>query len=66
MNSKEAAEFLGYSDQTIRISRSTGSLAGVDAPPFIKQGRKVIYDKEDLIVWQSQFKKIIHLGQSSV
>lgn len=66
MNSKQAAKFLGYSDTTIRVSRSTGALAGVSAPPFVKQGHKIFYDEQDLIAWKSQFKKITHLAQSSL
>lgn len=66
LTSKEAAEFLGYAEKTLRESRVTGSLAGVAAPLYTKRGKFCLYDKKDLIEWTSQFKKIRHTGQSSV
>jgi len=66
MNSKEAAEFLGYSEKTLRDSRGTGKLGGVESPPYKKIGRFCIYDKTDLISWLSQFNKITNTGQSSL
>ena len=38
-----AAEYLGYEEQTVRASRVDGLLAGVQAPPYIKRGRRVFY-----------------------
>ena len=66
MSSKEAAEYLGYAEKTLRESRIKGILAGVQGPPYIKRGKFCIYKKDDLDIWLSQFKKIIHTGQSSV
>lgn len=66
MTSKEAADFLGYAEKTLRESRVNGTLAGVTAPPYIKRGKFCIYDHEDLVIWVGQFKKITHTGQSSI
>jgi hypothetical protein len=66
MTSKEAAEFLGYSEKTLRDSRVTGKLGCVESPPYKKIGRFCIYEKADLANWLSQFKKITHTGQSSL
>lgn len=65
-NSKEAAEFLGYAERTLRESRVTGTLAGVNSLPYIKRGKYCIYDLDDLISWKNQFKKINHTGESSI
>jgi hypothetical protein len=66
MNTKEAAEFLGYAEKTLRASRVSGTLAGVTAPLYTKRGGICIYEKDDLKNWKSQFKKITHTGQSSI
>ncbi|MGH1487036.1 MAG: helix-turn-helix domain-containing protein [Cellvibrionaceae bacterium] len=66
MKTKEAAEFLGYAEKTLRASRVSGTLAGVTSPPYIKRGQFCIYDKADLEEWLAQFKKITHTGQSSI
>ena len=66
ITSKEAAEFLGYAEKTLRESRVSGTLAGVTAPPYIKRGKFCLYDPKDLAAWANQFKKITHTGQSSI
>ena len=40
---KEAAEYLGFSKSTLEKLRLTG-----DGPTFIKRGRAVIYDIDDM------------------
>lgn len=66
MTSKEAANFLGYAEKTLRDSRVTGVLGGVRTPPYKKIGKFCIYDDKDLEQWLNQFKKISHTGQSSL
>lgn len=66
MTSKEAAEFLGYAEKTLRESRVSGTLAGVTGPLYIKRGKFCIYEREDLVNWLKQFKKITNTGQSSI
>lgn len=51
MTSKEAAEYLGYSHQTMDLSRHRGTLAGTKAPEHIKIGRTIRYKREDLDNW---------------
>lgn len=55
LSSNNAANFLGYSDNTLRNSRHTGTLAGVDAPQHIKLGKSVRYSIEELNEWLTQF-----------
>ena len=50
-----AAFELGFSSSTIRVSRVTGTLAGVPAPTYRKIGRKVVYDRIVLDKWMEQF-----------
>jgi len=50
-----AAFDLGFSSSTIRVSRVTGTLAGVPAPTYRKVGRKVVYDRIVLEKWMEQF-----------
>lgn len=65
MTSKEAADYLGYAENTLREARVRGNLAGVEAPPYVKMGRKIHYDKTDLDAWKSQFRKITNTAQPS-
>ena len=51
LTSKQAAEFLGYTDATLRYSRVTGILGGVAAPKHYKKGRRVLYKSCDLDQW---------------
>lgn len=55
LSSNNAANFLGYSDNTLRNSRYTGTLAGVTAPTHIKLGKSVRYSIDDLNEWLIQF-----------
>lgn len=56
MSSKEAAEYLGFADVTLRNSRYTGMLAGVAAPAFRKLGRKSVrYERTTVAAWLAQF-----------
>mgnify|MGYP000046388202 CR=1 FL=1 len=50
-----AANYLGFGSSTVRVSRVTGTLAGVPAPTYRKIGRKVVYDRMVLSKWIEQF-----------
>ncbi len=52
---KEAADFIGCAPSTLKISRVTGVLLGERSPPFIKLGKKVVYDRETLQSWIDRF-----------
>ncbi|UKH48617.1 hypothetical protein [Vibrio phage vB_ValP_FGH] len=52
LTSAQAAEYLGYSEYTLRKSRSTGVLCGHETPKYIKLGPKAIrYEQEALDQW---------------
>lgn len=56
--SKEAAKYLGFSDDYLRASRVSGLLSGVEAPIFMKLGRgRIRYEKEALDQWIEKQKK---------
>ncbi len=55
-NTHDAARYLSFSSNTLRISRVTGVLDGVPAPAYRKIGRKVVYDRVVLDAWIRQFK----------
>ena len=55
LTTKQAADYLGYSEHTLAMSRSTGKLSGVNAPQFIKAGKAVRYRAEHLEDWLNQF-----------
>lgn len=66
ITSKQAAEALGYSEYTLRLSRTTGTLAGVQAPAFVKLGRSVRYKQSDLNNWQAQFSTFTNTAQAAM
>lgn len=58
--SRISGEFLGnFKAPTMRNSRCTGRLAGVEAPAHIKIGSKVLYEGRTLKKWRSQFHERI-------
>jgi len=60
LTSAQAAEFLRYSMHTLKLSRHTGILAGVDAPSYKKLGRRVLYEIATLEMWLEQFPEQTH------
>lgn len=52
LTTKQAAEYLGYSYETMKGSRrKAGKLGGKDAPKFSKTGYCIRYDINDLDAW---------------
>ncbi len=55
--SKEAAQMIGCSEYSLRLSRLNGMLMGVDAPKSIKIGKKSVrYEAEELHSWVEKAK----------
>lgn len=51
-SSKEAAEYLGIAESTLRQTRMDGNRENrIFPPPFIKCGKKIIYLRDDLDHW---------------
>lgn len=46
-----AAEYIGVSPVSMKMSRTSGLLCGVDAPEFKRAGRKIIYMRKELDKW---------------
>lgn len=57
MSSKEAANYLGYPETSLRSARSRGVLAGVKPPRCIKRGGRIFFKKTTLDTWLSQFEE---------
>ncbi len=57
VDDKEAAPIIGVQPSTLKNSRHTGRLAGVEPPAYLKIGRTVRYEIEDLIRWRNQFQR---------
>jgi excisionase family DNA binding protein len=53
LTTKEAAEYIGYSEQTLNTSRvSNKKIGGIDPPKHVKiGGRTVRYRLSDLDAW---------------
>lgn len=56
LSTKEASDYLGLCDGTLRNARNRGVLAGVKPPAYRKLGRVCRYHREDLDAWLDQFQ----------
>lgn len=63
LSNSEAAAYLCFAPSTLKRSRSTGILAGVDAPPFLRLNGNIRYKKSSLDVWLSQFVEYKNTAQ---
>ncbi len=50
----QAAELIGVTRGTLRVSRTTGRLMGTSAPPWLKVGRGVRYSRATLQSWLNE------------
>lgn len=66
LSSIEAGKYLGFAEATMRESRVTGRLAGVDAPTYQKIGSRVFYDQDVLDTWLAQFPQARHTAAHAV
>lgn len=66
LNNDKAAQYLGYTPQTLRLSRHTGTIGGVDAPKFSKRGRMIFYDVTDLDQWTEQFNVVSNTAECTL
>ena len=57
-SSSSSANYLDYSNATLRNARHTGTLAGVKAPAYIKMGKSIRYDKATLDTRLEQFNEL--------
>jgi hypothetical protein len=49
---KQASEYTGIAEQTLRTYRMTGEIGnGTPAPAFVKVGRSIFYEKAELDRW---------------
>jgi len=65
---KQATRYIGIDSDTdaLKASRSTGMLWGVEAPIFIKAGKKkILYRMSDLDNFLQQFKRYSNNAQIS-
>ena len=55
LDTHESAFHINLASNTLRGSRVSGILCGVQAPAYRKIGRKVVYDRVILDQWLDQF-----------
>lgn len=59
-----AAHVLGCANNTLRKSRSTGTLFGRPAPPYVKRGYYVFYKMPTLLEFNDQFQEQANTAQT--
>jgi len=63
-DTKQAANYLGFSDRTLSNSRSSGLLGGVKAPKYRKLGKSIRYERASLDAWLAQFQEQTSTSES--
>lgn len=51
LTSKQAAEYLGFSEGTLRNARVSGVLSGHKAPKYYRIGKSIRYNIDELTDW---------------
>ena len=63
LDTRDAAALLGVAPTTLKISRCTGTLLGVEAPAYRKLGARVVrYHADTLHAWLEQFELQTNTG----
>lgn len=62
LNTEQAAEYLGVSAYSLKLSRCKGKLCGVPAPAYKKIGRLVRYEPAVISAWLDQFEPQANTG----
>ena len=65
LSNKEASTYLGCAPNTLKQSRVTGTLFGVQAPAFLKMGYNIRYKLTTLDNWLSQFTEKQNTAQNA-
>jgi hypothetical protein len=64
LSNKEASFLIGCAPNSLKQSRVSGLLFGVQAPSFLKLGYSVRYKKSTLEKWLSQFSEQSNTSQN--
>ena len=64
LSNKEASQYLNCASNSLKQSRSTGTLFGVQAPAYIKLGFNIRYKLSTLDDWLNQFKEQLNTSQN--
>ena len=65
LTTKEAAEKIGVCKSTLDKSRVTGSLKGLQPPPYIRIDLAVRYKTSDILEWVSPIQTFTTLAQEN-
>ena len=64
LTNDQAASYIGASEHSLKRSRRTGLLWGIQAPEFKKAARKVIYMRATLDKWVDELPTYQNTAQS--
>ena len=65
LTTREAAAKIGVCKSTLDKSRVTGSLKGLEPPPYIRIGSVVRYKTSDIVEWVSSIETFTTLAQEN-
>ena len=65
VSNKEASQYIGCAANSLKQSRVTGQLFGVQAPAFLKMGYNIRYKLTTLDKWLSQFTEKQNTAQTN-
>lgn len=66
LTEKQVQAQFGISHNSLRISRATGLLWGVQAPAYLKANHKVLYKRETIENWFKQFEEMNNTSQAKM
>lgn len=64
LSNKEASLYLSCASSSLKQSRSTGTLFGIQAPAYIKLGFNIRYKLTTLDSWLDQFAEQLNTSQN--
>lgn len=64
LNEKQVQVEFGIPHNSLRTSRATGMLWGIQAPSYLKTHHKVLYKRETIEAWFKQFEEVNNTTQA--
>lgn len=65
LSNKEAANIIGICPCDLAQSRVTGTLGDLIPPPFVRIGRRIRYNQQDLEVWINELPRFTNLAEET-
>lgn len=65
LSNKEAANVIGVCPSDLATARVTGTLGDLTPPPFVRIGRRIRYNHQDLELWINELPRFTNLSEET-